>query len=71
MRRRDLTSSASGHQGNGEPCKTFEEIIGERHERKTVSLRNSAFARPNWTKVAELDVSDQIGYLGELGCEGT
>lgn len=63
------TSPASGHQGNGEPCKTFEEIVGERHERETVSLGNSAFSGPSWTKVAEVDVSDQIGYFGELGCE--
>jgi len=63
---RGPTSPASSHQGDGKPCETFEEIVWERHERKPVSLGNSTFARTSWTKVAERDVGDQIGYLGKL-----
>jgi len=62
---------APGHQGDGEPCKTFEEIVWERHERETVSLGNSALAGPSWTKVAERDVGNQIGYLSECPNCGT
>jgi len=66
-----IGSPASGHQSDGEPCKTFEEVVRERHERETISLGYSAFAGPSWTKVAERNVGDQIGYLSECPNCGT
>jgi len=62
---------ATGHQGDGEPSKTLEKVVWERYERETVSLGNSPLAGPGRTKVAERDVGNQIGYLGEQPNCGT
>jgi len=42
--RKFLTSPASRHDGESDPTKELEEVVGKRHPIKAVSIRNGTLA---------------------------
>ena len=61
------THVTSCHHCDAEPTNSFKEIIWERDKREPVSIWDSTLPGSRWSKIAEVDMGDQIGYFGKLG----